>query len=116
MQCITFAVQLGQHHPKLQGHNTTVLVIGGGSISRAQVLAKTSRLPYLVLADADRSVYELYRLGKRMLMIQQSGLVIVDKQGVIEHYQRYTNPGAWMGNSEIDNLQKTIERIEARPR
>lgn len=113
MQCISFAVQLGQAYPKLQSKNTTILVIGGGGVNRAEVLARTSRLPYPVLADSDRSVYEQYQLGTKLLLVQQSGLVIVDKQGTIRHYQRYTNPGQWMGNHEIDTVYSIIDQIES---
>lgn len=115
MQCIAFAAQLGQNYPMLQENNTQVLVIGGGGVSRAEVLAKTSRLPFPVLADSDRSVYEDYLLGKKLLMIQQSGLVVVDRNGVIRHYRRYTNPTEWLGTSEIDSLKDIITGLDAAP-
>lgn len=112
MQCIAFTVQLGQSYSKLQAKDTDVLVIGGGGVGRAQVLAKSSRLPFPVLADADRSVYEQYRLGTKLLLVQQSGLVVVDKAGAVRLYHRYTNPGSWMRNSEIAGVMQVIDQLE----
>src|SRR5438552_18971340 len=101
MTCIEFAAQLGRHYPQFQAQNTTVLAIGSGTVTRAQTMAKNTRLPFPVLADPDRQVYAHFGLFKKMLLIQQSGTLLIDKQGVIRHITRITNPQQWFSRDEI---------------
>jgi hypothetical protein len=79
VQCLEFAVQLGRHYEKLRAQNVEVLVVGGGPATRARAMAQHSRVPFPVLADPDRSVYLQYNLSKKMVLIQQSGTFLVDR-------------------------------------
>jgi peroxiredoxin len=103
---------LGLHHQKLREHNVEVLVIGGGGQARAQAMVSKFRLPFPVLADPDREVYRQYYLSKKLVMMQQSGTMLIDKQGVIRYIKRFTNPQAWMGSREIAHLLEAAAALD----
>src|SRR4051812_21907095 len=105
MQCLAFASQLGRHYEEFKAQGAEVLVIGGGPVNRAETMAKNVRLPFPILADPERNVYAHYSLSQKMIVMQQSGLILVDKQGIIRHIQRFTNPQAWMRSKEISEVQ-----------
>ncbi len=104
---------MGLHYQKLREQGIEVLAIGGGAPSRAQVMAKNLRLPFPVLSDPDRSVYQRYSLSKKLVLIQQSGTVLIDQQGIIRYTRRFTNPQAWIGSAEITNLLNATSQLEA---
>jgi len=86
-------VQMLKHlYPTLQACDAEVLVIGSGSSAQAQQLAATLRVPFPVLADADREVYRRYGLGKVVGVWQRSGTVIVDKDGRVIYLHLNTIP------------------------
>src|SRR5205085_9337537 len=81
LQCQRNAIQLGRMYEQLKAQNVEVLVIGGGERKDAERLTKLLNLPYPVLADPDRSVYERYSLDKVLIAIQRSGTFLIDQQG-----------------------------------
>lgn len=112
MQCLEFAVQLGRHYEKLKSQGVEVLVVGGGPATRARAMAQHSRAPYTVLADPDRSVYGRYNLSKKMVLIQQSGTFLIDRDGIIRHIKRFTNPQAWIKRSELADVLDAVATLE----
>src|SRR5688572_14926571 len=111
MSCLEFAAQLGLHYQKFREHNVEVLIIGGGAAVRAQTMTNNLRLPFPVLSDPDHAVYGRYSLTKKLVMIQQSGTVLIDQQGVIRYIKRFTNPQAWMGSGEIARLLESAASL-----
>jgi peroxiredoxin len=91
MTCRGHAAQLGRIYPELKSRETDVLLIGGGTAAGAAGLARALKLPFPVLADPDRAVYDRFGLDK-VLFIQRSATVLVDKKRVIRYILRATNP------------------------
>lgn len=89
--CQKHVARLKQLYGALQSHNTAVLVIGGGSRAEAGRLATGLQVPFPVLADADREVYHRYGLEK-VMSLQRSGIIVVDRQGRISYRHPTTLP------------------------
>lgn len=109
LQCQRHAIQLGRMYEQLKAQNVEVLVIGGGERKDAERLSKLLNLPYPVLADSDRSVYERYALDKVLIAIQRSGTFLIDQQGIVRYIHQVTNPGASLNKSE---LMQVIEELQ----
>ena len=90
---------MGQIYQQLKAANTAVLVILGNDLARAQKYAKTLKLPFPVLADADRAIYHLYGLERALLVIQRTASIIVKQDGSIRYLKRATNPQTWLEES-----------------
>jgi len=84
--------RLQQLYDRLHAANMAVLVIGGGTREEATRLQQRLHLPFPVLADPERAVSARYGLDKVLHVIQRSGTVLVDAQGVIRHLHRVTLP------------------------
>lgn len=79
-------------YPTLQACDAEVMVIGSGSRAEAERLAATLRIPFPVLADADRAVYRRYGLEKVLGVWQRSGAVVVDIHGRVAYLHLNTIP------------------------
>jgi peroxiredoxin len=99
MQCRAHATQLGRLAKDFQSANTEVLVILGDTLDRARQYAGALKLPFPVLADPDRQVYERFGLDKAFIVIQRTASVIVDQAGVIRYLRRTANPMTWLQES-----------------
>ena len=107
MTCRGHVASLGRINQELKSLDTDVLVIGGGSAAAATKLARSVKLPFPVLADPDRAVFESFGLDKR-LFIQRSATVLIDKKGTIRYVLRATNPRA---SFDKDELLKAISTL-----
>ena len=99
MQCRAHAAQLGRLTKDFQSANTEVLVILGDTLDRARKYASALNLPFPVLADPDRQVYERFGLDKAFIVIQRTASVVVDQAGVIRYLRRAANPMTWLQES-----------------
>ena len=113
MQCRAHATQLGRLARDFQSANTEVLVILGDTLDRARQYASALKLPFPVLADPDRQVYERFGLDKAFIVIQRTASVVVDQAGVIRYLRRATNPMAWLQESQ-ELLQVVTSLTEAK--
>ncbi len=100
MQCRSLVTQFGRHAADFQAAHTQVLIILGEPIDRALGYAESLKLPFPVLADPDRRVYQLYGLHKTLGLIQRSAAVIIDRQGVIQFVKSVNNPLTWLSEYE----------------
>lgn len=66
--------------------NVQFLVVGGGKLEEARNLAARFKLPFPVVADAQREAYAAYDLGKALGMMQRSGTAIIDGTGVLREF------------------------------
>jgi peroxiredoxin len=107
MTCRGHAAQLGRIYPELKSRDTDVLLIGGGNVAAAAGLARALKLPFPVLADPDRAVYASFGLDK-MLFIQRSATVLIDKKKTIRYILRATNPRS---SFDKDELLKAISTL-----
>lgn len=51
------------------------------------------KLPFPVLADPSGDGFARFGFGKSLLIVQQSGLVLIDRQGLVRYLRRVVNPG-----------------------
>jgi hypothetical protein len=51
------------------------------------------KLPFPVLADPSGDGYAHFGFGKSLLIVQQSGLVLIDREGIVRYLRRVVNPG-----------------------
>jgi peroxiredoxin len=97
--------ELSKMYSTLAAQGTEVIVVGGGSLKEAQQLAATYKLPFAVASDPDRSVYHTYGLHKALGLMQRSGTIVIDKQGIVRYVQRSTLPtGAMDKKALLDSL------------
>ncbi len=87
-----------------------MVVILGGSLKRAQNYAEIIHLPFPVLADPERKVYQLYGLQKALILIQRTASIVVDKNGIIRYLHTATNPMTWL--DEHQQLIKAVKEID----
>jgi peroxiredoxin len=99
MQCRSHAGQLSRLYKDFLNENCEVLLILGAPIERAKQYANALHLPFPVLADPERSVYQRYGLGKALLVIQRTASVVVDRSGTIQYLKEVTNPIPWLEES-----------------
>jgi peroxiredoxin len=86
---------LGRHYDDFKERNFEVLIILGGSVEKAGQYCDVLHLPYTVLADPDRGVYQQYGLQKSFF-IQRTASVLIDSDGIIRYIRTATNPMVWM--------------------
>jgi peroxiredoxin len=108
MQCRQNVAQLRRVYDYLQTRDISVLVIGGGNRDDAARLKLIYQLPFLVLADKDRSVYSLYGLERAILVWQRSASFLVDKQGIVRYVRRAMSPSASLDHAE---LMREVDRL-----
>jgi peroxiredoxin len=92
MQCLGHAAQLGRMKDELDRRDTTVLIIGGGSAVFANMAARFLDSPWPLLLDAGRAVGRAYGFGRALGVIQQSGTVLVDRDGIVRNVVSGLNP------------------------
>jgi peroxiredoxin len=78
--------------PDLDDRNATAAVIGGGTALAARLATRWLNLPYPILHDPDRAVYEAYGSERLLGIYQQSGTVVVDADGNIVLERITSNP------------------------
>jgi peroxiredoxin len=78
--------------PDLDDRNATAAVIGGGTALAARLATRWLNLPYPILHDPDRAVYEAYGSERLLGIYQQSGTVVVDADGNIILERITSNP------------------------
>lgn len=79
----------------LANYEATPLVIGPGTLDEAAALVERLKPPFPVLADEKGDVVATYGFRKAFLnTVQQSGVVLIDRGGVVRYVRRVTNPMA----------------------
>ena len=107
--CLGHVMRLTRTYDQIQAQNTAILVIGPGDQHEAAQLQR--KVPFPVLADPDRVVYQVYGLGKA-LGIQQSGTFLIDAGGTLRYANRATVP---LGALKEPALLAAITQANERP-
>ena len=89
-----------------------VFVLGAAKPEDVQRVADTFQLPYVVLADPDRSVYRAYGLRKVVGVLQRSGTVLVDRHGIVRYDHRVSNPDKSMNKAA---LVQAVDQVAHQP-
>jgi peroxiredoxin Q/BCP len=90
---------LGKLYEQFNEAGAEVVVILGDSLERAEGYAKLLNLPFPVLSDPERKVYEIYELEKYFLLIQRTASIVIDRNGVVQYLKRTTLPNVWLQES-----------------
>ncbi len=77
------------------------MVIGPRGQSAAALTARKVEAPFPVLADPTRKTYRAYGFTKSFWVIQQSGVVVVDRDGMVVYLHRSTNPQNSFSEEEV---------------
>lgn len=79
--------------------NTEIIVILGEDVNKSKEYAESIKLPFPILADPDRAIYNLYELEKYFLLFQRTASLVVDKDGLVRYLKRTTVPNVWLQES-----------------
>ena len=83
-------------------------MILGDTVEKANRYCESLHLPYPVLADPARGVYQQYGLQKSFFL-QRTASLIIDCNGIIRYIKTVTIPQAWMSETtEVLNFIKTM--------
>lgn len=75
--------------------------IAPGGPRMAKTVAAALKLPFPLLYDPKAEVFKRFGFEKRMYVIQQSGTVLVDREGAIRYATRSANPGVSLALPEL---------------
>lgn len=95
-------------YEQLRERETEVLILGGGNRKGAERLSARLKLPFPVLVDSDRTVYQRYGLNKIFIALQRSGTFLIDKQGIVRYIHQVTNPQSSVDKEE---LMQAVEQL-----
>jgi peroxiredoxin len=99
MQCRAHVSQLGKFYEQFKEAGAEVIVILGDTLEKAQEYVRILNLPFPVLSDPDREVYQLYELEKYFLLIQRTASIVIDRGGRVKYLKRTTLPNVWLQES-----------------
>jgi peroxiredoxin len=72
-------------------------------------VARKLEAPFPVLADPARRAYRAYGFTKSLWVIQQSGWVLIDRDGIVRHVSRNTNPQNSFDEDEVLQAVKSLD-------
>ena len=99
MQCRAHVSQLAKLYDRIRKADAEVIVILGDTLEKAKNYAELLKLPFPVLSDPQREVYQAYELGKFLLLMQRTASIVVDREGRVQYLKRATNPMTWLQES-----------------
>lgn len=71
-------------YPEFQRRNSEVIGVAPHGLAESQKLAQELALPFPVLADANRGVFQSYDVPSRVWSLgQRPGLYVIDRRGII---------------------------------
>ena len=109
MQCRSHAAQLGNLYNDFKAANFEILLVLGDTLDKAKRYVESLHLPFPVLSDPKRGVYQQYGLNK-MLFLQRTASVIIDCNGIIRYVRSLANPMPWLRESqEVLSFVKSLE-------
>lgn len=92
MACLAHAVQLGREYGALQSLNADVLVVAPNGMRAIAMMPPLTKLPFPVLADDQRAAFRAFGYATKLVLIQQSGVSVIDRGGIVRLVHRSTNP------------------------
>ena len=95
-QCRTHVTQLGRMQEQFREAGAEIIVILGNDLDTTKEYADSIGLPFPILSDPDRHVYNLYELEKYFLLFQRTASLVIDKDGLVRYLKRTTVPNVWL--------------------
>ncbi|MCH8255115.1 MAG: redoxin domain-containing protein [Gemmatimonadetes bacterium] len=99
---------MGRLNDQIAASGTSTLVIGPRGQTAAALAARKLEAPFPVLADPGRRAYRAYGFTKSLWVIQQSGWVLIDRDGIVRHISRNTNPKNSFDEDEVLQAVKSL--------
>src|SRR5512140_177215 len=99
MQCRSHASQLGRLYKDFQAENCEILLILGEPVEKARQYSEILKLPFPVLADPERRVYQEYGLDKLFQLVQRTASIVIDQGGIVRYLHVTLNPMTWLKES-----------------
>ena len=99
---------MGRLNDQIAASGTSTLVIGPRGQTAAALVARKLAAPFPVLADPARRAYRAYGFTKSLWVIQQSGWVLIDRDGIVRHISRNTNP---KNSFDEDEVLRGVKRL-----
>jgi peroxiredoxin len=99
MQCRSHASQLGRLYKEFQAENCEILLILGEPVEKARQYSEFLKLPFPVLADPERRVYQENGLEKAFQLMQRTASIVIDQGGVVRYLHVALNPMTWLKES-----------------
>ncbi|HET7143564.1 MAG TPA: redoxin domain-containing protein [Anaerolineales bacterium] len=96
MQCRAHVSQLGKLYEQFKEAGAEIIVILGEDVEKARKYAEGNKLPFPILSDPHRAVYQLYELEKYFMLYQRTASLVIDRQGVVRYLKRTTVPNVWL--------------------
>ncbi len=78
--------------------------MGPGGEAGARAAQAMARVSYPLLADPRHRLYDAFGFTRTLGFIQQSGVVVVDRGGVVRLIHRTANPFAAFPVDEVDRV------------
>ncbi len=92
---------MGRLNDQIAGYGSATLVFGPRGQSAAKLAAEKMEAPFPVLADPARQAYRAYGFTKSLWVIQKSGWILLDKEGIVRYTCRSTNPQNSFDEAEL---------------
>lgn len=89
--CTAQACQFANYYPQFLAKNAVIIAVSRDSVKSHQNFAKKYQLPFLLLADPQKEVHQLYQVlkPKKMFGKEVVGTIrttlLIDEKGIIRH-------------------------------
>lgn len=84
---------MGREQGKLERLGAGLIGVGPGGQAAADRARKALRLGYPMIGDPEGATYDGFGFRRVLGILQQSGVVVVDRAGTVRLVHRVTNPG-----------------------
>ncbi|MCW4000673.1 MAG: peroxiredoxin [Candidatus Bathyarchaeota archaeon] len=106
--CIKEACSFRDSYQQLADLGAEVLGVSGQSVESHVAFATHYGLPFILLADVDNRVRELYGVPKSMGILPGRVTYIIDKKGIVRHiFSSQTQ-----AQRHVEEAKRTLEEIE----
>jgi len=76
----------------LERRDAAVLIVGGGPAAFARLAARLLGSPWPLLLDHGRTVCRTFGVGRGLAVVNESGTILVDRDGVVRYASTGLNP------------------------
>jgi peroxiredoxin len=114
MQCRLFARRLVESHAEISARFGRVIIIGPGTKTEAEKLAKAidPENKIAILHDGTGEIYDRYKLNKVLFSsVQKSAVLIIDKTGLIRHVVQTANATRWVTEAAVSSVLKELDPL-----
>lgn len=108
--CRSVVADLVKNEASLRQQDVLPLVIGGGTVKQARMVARLYKVRFPILADEERAIYQRFGLDKVLFAIQRSATALIDKEGKLRFFHATTMPGA---SFDLEAVREMVRQLNA---